>query len=266
MMIGSLRTPIKTVESHHPAAARGVAETDGWSSTRPRSRRPDWHHLRAEEWHPVGDASAGVGLWIGRDLLGRLRDWQEAGVWDRLHRTLLDELSEADQMDWERTCLASTSIPTTTGNLPRGRIQRIAANQARNATVCSNRRGTPLTCHLTGANQHDSDVFEQVVDAMPPIRCPRGQHQTRPAKLHADTVDDIPRCRAALPRCHVNVRKGVESSTKPGRHRGVVEWTLSWLGQFQCLKVRYERRDEIHQAFLSLGCAIICLRAVERHC
>jgi hypothetical protein len=196
----------------------------------------------------------------------RLCDWQEVGDWDRLHRTLLDELGEADQMDWECACLASASIPATTGDLPRGRIQRIAANQARNAMVCSNRRGTPLTCHLTSANRQDSDVFEQMVDAVPPIRCPRGPRQTRPAKLHADTVDDIPRCRAALSRRHVNVRKGVESSAKLGRHRGVVEWTLAWLGQFRCHTVRYERRDENHQAFLSLGCALICLRAVERQC
>jgi hypothetical protein len=42
----------------------------------------------------------------------------------------------------------------------------------------------------------------------------------------------------------------------------VVERTLSWLNRFRRLKVRYERRADIHQAFLSLGCALICWRAV----
>jgi transposase len=30
----------------------------------------------------------------------RLRDWQSAGLWDQSHRVLLDELREADEMDW----------------------------------------------------------------------------------------------------------------------------------------------------------------------
>ena len=61
-------------------------------------------------------------------------------------------------------------------------------------------------------------------------------------------------------------RRGIESSEKPGRHRCVVERTLSWLNRFRRLKVRYERRDDIHQEFLDLGCALICWRYVERFC
>ncbi len=32
------------------------------------------------------------------------------------------------------------------------------------------------------------------------------------------------------------------------------------------VKVRYERRDDVHQAFLDLGCALICWRYIERFC
>ncbi len=87
--------------------------------------------------------------------------------------------------------------------------------------------------------------------------------------MHADKAYDIPRCRRFLHRRRIRVRiarKGVDSSERLGRHRWVVERTLAWLGQFRRLTIRYERRDDIHQAFLSLGCARICLRAVERFC
>ena len=47
-----------------------------------------------------------------------------------------------------------------------------------------------------------------------------------------------------------------------GRFRWVVERTLSWLNRFRRLKVRYERRADIHQAFLSLGCTLICRRTL----
>jgi transposase len=129
----------------------------------------------------------------------------------------------------------------------------------------TDRRGTPLTCHLTGANRHDSAVFEQAVDGIRPIRRPRG----RPAKLHADTADDIPRCHRALSRRHFMIRiahTSVESSDKLGRHRWVVERTLAWLGQFRRLTIRYGRRADIHQAFLTLGCALICFTAEQRFC
>jgi len=45
-----------------------------------------------------------------------------------------------------------------------------------------------------------------------------------------------------------------------------IERTLSWLNRFRRLKVRYERREDIHQAFLDLGCALICWRYVQRLC
>jgi len=45
--------------------------------------------------------------------------------------------------------------------------------------------------------------------------------------------------------------------------RWVVERTLSWLHQFRRLRMRDERRDDIHEAFLQLGCALICWNALE---
>ena len=121
--------------------------------------------------------------------------------------------------------------------------------------------GIPLAALLTGANRHDSVVFEDLVDAIPPIKRPSGHRRKRPAKLHADKAYDVPRCRRALTHRHIKVRiarKGIDSSQKLGRHRWVVERTLAWLGRYRRLTVRYERRADIHQAFLSLGCALIC--------
>ncbi len=131
------------------------------------------------------------------------------------------------------------------------------------------RGGKPLAARLSGANRHDSVLFEAVIDAVPPIRQPNGRRRKRPGKLHADKAYDIPRCRTALTRRRIKVRiarKGVERSDRLGRHRWVVERTLAWLGQFRRLAVRYERRADIHYAFVSLACSLICFNAVERFC
>ena len=49
-----------------------------------------------------------------------------------------------------------------------------------------------------------------------------------------------------------------------GRWRWVVERTFAWLNQFRRLRVRYDKRADIHEAFLSLGCALICWRCCAR--
>jgi IS5 family transposase len=131
------------------------------------------------------------------------------------------------------------------------------------------REGLPLSVIHTAANVHDSKVLEETVDAISPIRKPRGRPRKRPKKLHADKAYDFPRCRRALRKRRITpriARRGIESSEKLGRYRWAVERTLSWVNRFRRLKVRYERRDDIHKAFLDLGCALICWRYVERLC
>lgn len=76
-----------------------------------------------------------MGCGSGMTCWRRLRDWQDAGVWDRLHRALLDELGAADQIDWERACLDSASIPAKKGDAAPARIRRIAASRARSAML-----------------------------------------------------------------------------------------------------------------------------------
>jgi transposase len=78
-----------------------------------------------------------LGCGSGVTCWRRVRDWQEAGVWERLHRELLDRLGEADQLDWSRASLDSASIAAKKGAKTSARIPRIAANRARSATLWS---------------------------------------------------------------------------------------------------------------------------------
>jgi transposase len=129
------------------------------------------------------------------------------------------------------------------------------------------RRGVPLAVRHTAANVHDSTMLEVMVDAIEPIRRPQGRPRKRPKKLHAHKAYDAKKCRKELRRRSIKsriARKGKESSEKLGRHRWVVERTLSWLNRYRRLKVRYERRADIHQAFLDLGCTLICWSFVQR--
>ena len=128
--------------------------------------------------------------------------------------------------------------------------------------------GVPLAVTLSAANVHDSRMMLEVVDAIEPIRCGRrGRPRKRPAKLHADKAYDSAPLRAELRRRGITpriARRGVESSERLGRYRWVVERTGAWLNRYRRLKVRSERRDDIHQAFLELGCALICWNFLQQ--
>ncbi len=76
-----------------------------------------------------------MGCGSGSTCWRRLRDWQEAGVWEELHRVLLDRLGEADRIEWERASLDSASVPAKRGAKRPGPILRIKANRARSATL-----------------------------------------------------------------------------------------------------------------------------------
>jgi transposase len=70
----------------------------------------------------------------------RLRDWQAAGVWARLHRILLQRLADADKLDWSRAALDSSSIAAKKGALPPARTRQTVANRARSAMLWSTGR------------------------------------------------------------------------------------------------------------------------------
>ena len=135
--------------------------------------------------------------------------------------------------------------------------------------LVTDRQGLPLMFCVTGANRHDSVVFEELIDALPAVAGLRGRPRRWPDKLHADKGYDVERCRSHLRARGIKVRiarRGVESRERLGRHRWVVERTHAWLAAFGKLRIRFERQAQTHVALLSLACCVICLRTLVRFC
>src|SRR5918997_2409378 len=66
-----------------------------------------------------------MGCGSGVTCWRRLKEWHEAGVWERLHRVLLDRLGENEQIDWERASLDSASVAAPGGAKRPARIRQI---------------------------------------------------------------------------------------------------------------------------------------------
>lgn len=63
--------------------------------------------------------------------------------------------------------------------------------------------------------------------------------------------------------CTSIARRGEPHGSGLGELRWPVEGTISWLHQFKRLRVRYDRRADIHEAFVSLACSMICWRKIK---
>ena len=83
-----------------------------------------------------------MGCGSGMTCWRRLRDWQQAGVWDRLHRVLLDRLGRRNAIDFSRAALDSASLRAKRGARRPARTRRTAGSSARSATLSPTRRAS----------------------------------------------------------------------------------------------------------------------------
>ena len=119
--------------------------------------------------------------------------------------------------------------------------------------VLSDRAGLPLVVGVSAGNTHDSHGLKPMVLGLQSRHDPEKGWHYKPRKLHADKAYDRPDLRKWLRGKRIGVRiarKGVESRERLGRHRWVIERTMSWLTGYRRLNHRYERHPRNYLAFL----------------
>jgi transposase len=126
--------------------------------------------------------------------------------------------------------------------------------------------GIPLAWALTGGNRNDVTQLIPLVERVPPVRGKVGRPRRRPERLTADRGYDHDKYRRQLRQRGIRVeiaRRQTEHGSGLGRYRWVVERTFAWLHQLKRLLVRYDRRADIHEGFLALGCCLVCYRRLR---
>ncbi|MEU8975703.1 IS5 family transposase [Streptomyces monashensis] len=132
--------------------------------------------------------------------------------------------------------------------------------------VMVDRQGTPLAVSLTGGNRHDVTQLTPLLDAIPRIGGLRGRPRNRPKRMFADRGYDFDKYRRLLWKRGIKpliARRGVAHGSGLGKTRWVVERTFAWLHRFKRLRIRYERRADLHHGLLQLACCLICLRRLQ---
>ncbi len=122
--------------------------------------------------------------------------------------------------------------------------------------------GVPLAISLTGGHRNDITQLLPLVDGVGPVAGKVGRPRKRSDRLLADRGYEYRRelrKRGVKP---VIARRGAEHGSGLGKQRWVIERSFAWLHNFRRLRTRYERLPELHLAFMQLGCAVICQRAL----
>lgn len=80
---------------------------------------------------PWEDLPLEMGCGCGMTCWRRLRDWQEAGVWQDILHMILNHLQGTDQIDWSRAVVDSCSVRAVFGGTRLGRTRRIGGKTVR---------------------------------------------------------------------------------------------------------------------------------------
>ncbi|WP_405567880.1 IS5 family transposase [Streptomyces phaeochromogenes] len=191
-----------------------------------------------------------LGFGSGTTCWRRLAAWNEAGVWDQLHLVLLRKLRAAKQLDWSRAVIDSSHVRAARRGPKSGPSPVDRARPGSKHHVVTDAQGIPLAVSLTGGNRNDITQLLPLLDKIPAVAGVVGRPRRRPDALLADRAYDHDKYRRLL------WDRGIRPVIA---ERGVEHG--SGLGIF-----RWERRDDIHEAFLGLATCLITHRHVQRLC
>jgi transposase len=212
------------------------------------------------------DLPCEMGCGCGMTCWRRLRDWQQAGVWDRLHELLLAELNAADKIDWSRAAADSSSVRAVGGGEQTGPNPTDRRKLGSKHHLVTDAQGVPLQVELSAANTSDITKLIPLVVDIPPVRGKPGHPRSRPDKLYADRAYDCEPARQLLRWLGIEphlAKRHTEHGSGLGVYRWVIERTIGWLHNFRRLRVRWDRREDIHQGFLKFAAGLICLNLLQ---
>ena len=242
-------------------------ETEPQRRTTPEARPPvsERHLVCFEDGNSMGRFSAGDGL-QRHDVVESAGRMAAGGS---LGQTASSVTGSAARRGGHRFLAGHRGFGIRSSD-PRGKktgpnpVDRAKRGSKHHLIVDAN--GTPLATILTAANRNDVTQLIPLVDAIPPIRGKPGRPLVKPQEVMGDRgYEGDPKRRILSDRgiATAIARRRTEHGSGLGVYRYVVEQTLALLHQFRRLRVRYDRRDDIHEAFMTLGCAVICGRRLQ---
>lgn len=203
----------------------------------------------------------------GRTAHRRLRAWEGAGAWDRLHADLLRLLRRAGELDTAVVVVGSVYVRAFGGGERTGPSPVDRGKPGTKHTLLVSRSGVPLAIRTAGANVSDHrQILPTVVLDFPRVGGRPGRPREHPAVLYADRGYDSEAVRVVLRWLGIEpriARRRTEHGSRLGRVRWVVERTISWVKGLRRMRVRYDRLGVVRDAFATLAASVVCFRILH---
>jgi transposase len=206
---------------------------------------------------PWEDLPCEMNCGCGMTCWRRLRDWQADGTWDRIREVLLDKLRGADKIDRSRALIDSSFVRAAYGGEATGPSPVDRSKPGGEPHLLTDAGGIPLASSVTAANVSDISRLAPLDNEVPPVAGKVGRPRKKPDALQGDLAYDSEPHRQGLRESGVEPvlpEKGIDDQSGLGETRWPVERTLAWVHQDRRLRIRYDRRPDIHQAFLTVAC------------
>ena len=198
----------------------------------------------------------------GRAAHRRLRAWEEAGIWDRLHADLLAALERADELDADAVIVDGVTVRAFGGGGATGPSPVDRRRPGTTPTLVASKSGVPLAIRTAGADASDHRQVLPVVLDFPRVKGRPGRPKGPPNDLYAGRGYDSEGARASLRWLGIEphiAKRGEPHGSGLGKVRRVVERTISWLKLkgMRRMRVRYDRLGVTQDAWTTLAaCAI----------
>jgi transposase len=202
----------------------------------------------------------------GRTAHRRLRAWEEAGIWDRVHADLLRLLRRADKLDPSLAAVDTVIVRAFGGGEATGPNPTDRRRPGTKHALLVDRHGVPMAIRTAGANVSDHRLIIPLVAAFPEVGGQPGRPKELPDELYADRGFDSNATRRILAWLGVEphiAKRGTPHGSGLGKVRWVVERTISWLKGLRRMRVRYDRLGVIQDAWTSLAASVICFRILS---
>jgi len=226
-----------------------------------RQRCSHWNFIRTQNRYRMGRHAQGDGLRLWNDLLEKIaRLAKSRSVGQNTPQSSGQAAPGRPNRFFSCHCRfifsASSFWGAKTGPNPTDRRKKGSKHH-----LVTDGNGLPLAVKLTGANRHDVTQLLPLLDSIPPIAGKAGRPRCKPDSVLGDRGYDSEPHRQELRHKRIEpvlAKRRTENGSGLGIYRWVVERTISWLHQNRRLRVRYEKRPEIHEAFMTIGCIKIC--------
>lgn len=250
------------VAAYHLPPEEPVGPQGGRPRTKNRTvLRVIWYVLSTGcRW---SDVPPGMGC-SGETARTQLVDWEEAGVWDRLHLDMLRLLRRDGELEQETAIVDAVLVRAQGAGERSGPSPVDRGKPGRKYSFVVNRQGVPEAVRVRGANTSDhQELLPLIKEEFPAIAGRVGRPKQKPGVVIADAGYDSESTRNAL-RClgiEPLIRKrGTKHGSGLGKVRWVVERTIGWVKGLRRLRISYDRSTQALEAFVTLAMTVINFR------